>query len=131
VFINNSIYGMTGGQMAPTTLVGMKSTTSPKGRNLQSEGAPLKMCEILSQLDSPRYVARFALNNVANINKAKAGIKKAFQYQQEGKGFCFVELLSNCPTNWGLSPLASLAWMEENTMRQFPLGVFKDEGVKL
>jgi len=131
VFINNSIYGMTGGQMAPTTLTGMKATTSPLGRNPKEEGYPMMMCELLSQLEAPYYIARFALNSVAGVTKAKAGIKKAFQYQLEGKGFCFVELLSNCPTNWGLSPLASLEWMEQNTLPVFPQGVFKDGGVRV
>jgi 2-oxoglutarate ferredoxin oxidoreductase subunit beta len=131
IFINNSIYGMTGGQMAPTTLVNMKSTTSPKGRNPKVEGYPMKMCEILSQLDAPYYIARFILNTPQNILKAKAGIYKAFSFQKEEKGFCFIELLSNCPTNWGLSPLASLDWMVENTLPVFPLGIFKDGGIRV
>ena len=128
LFINNSIYGMTGGQMAPTTLTGMRATTAPRGRNPQSEGFPMKMCEILSQLEAPYYIARFSLNSAANINQAKAGIQKAFKYQLEGRGFCFIELLSNCPTNWGVSPLDSLKWMEQNTMPIFPLSVFRDRG---
>lgn len=131
VFINNSIYGMTGGQMAPTTLVDMKATTSPKGRDPKTEGYPMKMCEILSQLDAPYYIARFALNTPQNILKAKAGIKKAFEAQSECKGFCLIELLSNCPTNWGVTPLKSLEWMEQNTMPVFPLGIFKEDGVRV
>jgi 2-oxoglutarate ferredoxin oxidoreductase subunit beta len=131
VFVNNSIYGMTGGQMAPTTLEGMKTSTSPTGRAPKTEGYPMKMCEILSQLDAPHYIARFALNSPPNVIKAKAGIKKAFTYQLEGKGFCFIELLTNCPTNMGMTPLQSLEWMEQNSMPVFPLGTFKDGGVRV
>lgn len=126
IFVNNSIYGMTGGQMAPTTLVGMKSTTSPRGRDPQTEGYPIKMCEIISQLTSPAYVARFSVDTPANINKAKEGLRKAFQNQIDGKGFSFVEILSNCPTNWGMSPLATLDFIKDLTMKEFPLGVFRD-----
>ncbi len=131
IFVNNSIYGMTGGQMAPTTLTGMKATTSPLGRNPLTEGFPMKMCEILSQLEAPHYIARFALNTPGGILKAKAGIKKSFEAQLAGKGFCFVELLSNCPTNWGLTPLDSLEWMKTNTLPVFPLGTFKEEGQRV
>ena len=131
VFINNSIYGMTGGQMAPTTLEGMKTSTSPKGRDETTEGYPMNMCGILAQLDAPYYIARFALNSPQNVLKAKAGLKKAFMAQLEGKGFCFIELLTNCPTNWGLTSLKSLEWMEQNTMPAFPLGAFKDGGVRV
>jgi 2-oxoglutarate ferredoxin oxidoreductase subunit beta len=125
VFINNSIYGMTGGQLAPTTLVGQKSTTTAQGRNPKDVGYPMKMCELISQLEAPRYVARRALDSVANIVQAKQALKKAFQIQLDGKGFSFVELLSNCPTNWGLSQRESLEWMRANTMQYFPLGEFK------
>jgi 2-oxoglutarate ferredoxin oxidoreductase subunit beta len=130
IFINNSIYGMTGGQMAPTTLVNMRASTAPAGRNPATDGHPMKLCELLSQLEAPCFIARFALNTPQNTMKAKAGIKKAFSTQLEGRGFCFIELLSNCPTNWGVTPLASLDWMTKNTMPVFPLGVFKDGGVK-
>ena len=130
IFINNSIYGMTGGQMALTTLVNMRASTAPAGRNPATDGHPMKLCELLSQLEAPCFIARFALNTPQNIKKAKAGIKKAFSIQMEGRGFCFIELLSNCPTNWGVTPLASLDWMTKNTMPVFPLGVFKDGGVK-
>lgn len=131
VFANNSTYGMTGGQMAPTTLVGQKSTTTPAGRCAEVDGYPTNMCEILSTLRAPSYIARCALNSPANIRKAKASIKKAFQYQLEGKAFSFVELLTNCPTNWGLAPLDTLKFMEQNTIPAFPLGVFRDveEGI--
>lgn len=127
VFVNNSIYGMTGGQMAPTTLVGMKSTTCPDGRNPDVDGCPIHMAELIAQMQSPVYSARFAMNTPAHINQAKAGLKKAFQNQLDGKGFSFVEILSNCPTNWGMSPLETLDFIEEQTMTEFPLGVFKDK----
>lgn len=126
IFANNSTYGMTGGQMAPTTLIGQKSTTTPLGRNPITEGYPIDMCAILNQLTAPVYIARCALNNPANVRKAKASIKKAFQYQIDGKGFAFVELLTNCVTNWGVTPLDSLKFIEEKTMPIFPLGVFRD-----
>jgi len=125
VFINNSTYGMTGGQMAPTTLIGQKTTTTPFGRNPDNEGYPMKMCEIISQLEAPVYVARFSLDTPANILKAKEGLRKAFEINLKGEGFCFVELLSICPTNWGLSPTKCVEWMKENTMKTFPVGVFK------
>jgi len=125
-YINNGTYGMTGGQMAPTTLVGQKSTTTPEGRNPAETGYPMMMCEILSQLRAPRYIARFSLDCPANVIQAKKGLRKSFELQRAGKGFTFVELLSNCPTNWGLSPLECLDWMRENTMKVFPLGVFRD-----
>jgi Pyruvate:ferredoxin oxidoreductase and related 2-oxoacid:ferredoxin oxidoreductases, beta subunit len=122
IFINNSTYGMTGGQMAPTTLVGQKATTAPLGRNPAETGYPMKMCEILSQLEAPKYIARFALDCPANILKAKKGIRKAFGMQMAGKGFTFVELLSNCPTNWGMPALECMDWMRENTMKVFSPG---------
>lgn len=126
-FVNNSIYGMTGGQMAPTTLVGMKTTTTPEGRKPATEGYPMRMCEIISQLTSPKFVARYAVDTPANIRKAKSGIKKALENQIEGKGFSFVEILSNCPTNWGMSPVDTLKFIKQQTMEEFPLKVFKDE----
>jgi 2-oxoglutarate ferredoxin oxidoreductase subunit beta len=126
IFVNNSIYGMTGGQMAPTTLVGQKTTTCPSGRNPETEGYPMKMAELIAQLTSPVYVARFAVNTPSNINKAKVGIRKAFSKQLEGKGFSLVEILANCPTNWGISPLDTLDYIENHTMKEFPLGIFKD-----
>lgn len=126
IFVNNSIYGMTGGQMAPTTLVGQKATTCPNGRNPETEGYPMKMAELIAQLRSVAYSARFAVDTPANINKAKAGIKKAFQNQLDGKGFSFVEILSNCPTNWGMTPLETLNFIKEQTMTEFPLGIYKE-----
>lgn len=128
VFANNSTYGMTGGQLAPTTLVGQKSTTTPRGRDALVDGYPTNMCELLSTLKAPSYIARCALNSPANIRKAKESILTAFRYQLEGRAFSFVELLTNCPTNWGMSPLDTLKFMEENTIPAFPLGVFRDIG---
>ena len=130
IFINNAIYGMTGGQMAPTTLVGQKSTTCIYGRDPDTMGYPLRMCELIKELEAPVYVARFSLNNPANIRKAKAGIKKAMQNQVEGLGFSFVELLTNCPTNWHMSPVKTLEFMEQHTMKYFPCGVFVDKTAK-
>ena len=125
VFVNNSIYGMTGGQMAPTTLIGQRATTCPEGRDASKTGYPMRMAELIADLEAPVYVARFALNTAANVLKAKSGLEKAFRNQMEGKGYSFVELLSNCPTNWGLSPEESLKWITEKTIPYFPLGEFK------
>lgn len=125
IFVNNSIYGMTGGQMAPTTLVGQKATTAQDGRNPQREGYPMKMCEILSQLEAPVFIARCALDTPAHIREAKKALRQGFQNQIDKKGFSFIELMSNCPTNWGMSAEESIKWMEENTLKTFPLGVFK------
>ena len=126
IFINNSTYGMTGGQMAPTTLVGMKATTAPFGRKAEDVGYPLHMCEILNQLGAPTYLARVSCDSSPNVIKTKAAIKKAFQNQIDGKGFSLVEIMSACPTNWGLSPLDSIKFMREKTMVEFPLGVYRD-----
>ncbi len=127
IFANNGIYGMTGGQMAPTTLIGQKSTTSPGGRTVAQAGYPIRMAEQIAALEAPVYVARFALNTPANILKAKAGIEKAFRIQMEGKGYSFVELLTNCPTNWGVSPEESLEWITQKTIPYFPLGELKKD----
>lgn len=129
IFSSNSTYGMTGGQMAPTSLEGQKTTTTPKGRNGNTEGYPMNMCAIINALKAPSYIARCALNSPANVRKAKACIKKAFQNQLDGKPFSFVELLSNCPTNWGLAPIDTFKFIEENTMKEFPLGIFRDREV--
>ena len=125
IFVNNGIYGMTGGQMAPTTMLGVKTTTTPYGRDIHEHGAPLHMCEILSQLEAPAYIARVTAADVPNAKKAKAAVKKAFQYQLEGKGFSFVEFVSNCPTNWGMSPVESLDHVHNVIMKEFPLGEFR------
>ena len=127
IFVNNAIYGMTGGQMAPTTLPGQKTQTSPYGRDVEKVGYPVKVCEMLSQVDGATYLERVAVNNVANVKKAKAAIKKAFQNQIDGKGFSLVEVLSTCPTNWGLAPDKAIGWLEENMLPYYPLGVYKDK----
>lgn len=129
IFINNGIYGMTGGQMAPTTLVSQHSTTTVNGRNPNNEGYPIRMSEIISQLEAPSYVARFALHTPQNVIKAKKGIKKAFKNQINNKGYSFVELLSNCPTNWKMNPKETIKYINENTIPYFPLGVFVDKEV--
>ncbi len=125
IFINNAIYGMTGGQMAPTTLAGQVTTTSPYGRDVAHCGSPVKVSEMLSQLDGPSYIERVALNNVKNVKAAKKAVKKAFQNQIDKKGFSLVEMLSTCATNWGMSPVESMKWLEDNMIPYYPLGVFK------
>ncbi len=127
IFVNNAIYGMTGGQMAPTTLPNQVTQTSPYGRDTNTVGFPLKVCELLSNVDGATYLERVAVNNVKNIKNAKKAIKKAFTYQTEGKGFTLIEVLSTCPTNWGLSPVNALKWLEENMIPYYPLGVYKDK----
>ena len=126
IFINNAIYGMTGGQMAPTTLVGQKATTAPFGRDPKQHGYPVHICELLATLKAPAYLERVTCVDAPNIMKTKAAIKKAFQNQIDGKGFSLVEIMSACPTNWGLSPLDSIKFMREKTMVEFPLGVYRD-----
>ncbi len=126
IFINNAIYGMTGGQMAPTTLVGQKATTAPYGRQKEFMGMPIRMAELLSTLDGTAYAERCTLTDIPNINKAKRAIKKAFQLQMDGAGFTFVELLSTCPTNWGKTPLNAITWLKENMIPYYPLGVYRD-----
>ena len=127
IFVNNGIYGMTGGQMAPTTLVGMKATTAPQGRDPKEHGYPMHMCEILNQLTAPYYLERTSCNNPANVSKTKAAIKKAFQNQLDGKGFSMVEIVTSCPTNWGLDPIEALDFLENNMLKEFPLGVVRDK----
>jgi len=130
IFINNTIYGMTGGQMAPTTLVGQVATTAPKGRNEKLQGNPINVSEMLSQLKSTKYIERVSVDTPQNVMKAKKAIKKAFQNQIDGVGFSFIEVLSICPTNWGVEPLKALEFLRTKMMTQYPLGVFKDEGKK-
>ncbi|MDR0855524.1 MAG: 2-oxoglutarate oxidoreductase [Christensenellaceae bacterium] len=125
IFINNAIYGMTGGQMAPTTLLGQKSTTSQAGRSAILNGYPVKMSEMLATLDGATYIERCALNDAPNVLKAKKAIKKAFQNQKDGKGFSMVELLSTCPTNWGMTPENACDFVKNEMSKIFPLGVFK------
>lgn len=127
IFVNNGIYGMTGGQLAPTTLVGMKATTAPKGRDPKEHGYPMHVCEILNQLTAPYYLERTSCNNPTNVAKTKAAIRKAFQNQLDGKGFSMVEIVTSCPTNWGLDPLEALDFLEEKMLREFPLGVIRDK----
>ena len=127
IFINNGIYGMTGGQMAPTTLVGMKATTAPKGRDPKEHGYPMHMCEILDQLKAPVYLERTSCNNPVNVTRTKKAIKKAFQNQLDGKGFSMVEIVTTCPTNWGLDALKALDYLEEKMLAEFPLGVIRDK----
>ncbi len=126
IFVNNCIYGMTGGQMAPTTLIGQVTETSPYGRDPKLAGYPVRVSEMLSTLTGAYYVERVSVDTVPNIIKAKKAIKKAFQNQLEGKGFSLIEVLSICPTNWGLSPSESMKWLRENMIPYYPLGVKKD-----
>lgn len=130
-FVNNAIYGMTSGQMAPTSLINQVTTTSPFGRKPELHGFPIKVCEMLATLQGSVFVERVAVNNVANIKKAKKAIKKAFQVQQAGLGFAIVELLSTCPTNWGMNPSKSLEWLEENMIPFYPLENFKGEDLEV
>ena len=124
-FINNGIYGMTGGQMAPTTLIGQRSTTSVDGRSKELTGMPLKVSEMIATLDGAVYVERVALNTPANVRKAKAAIRRAFDIQDKRLGFTFVEFLSTCPTNWGLTPVDAMGWVKEKMMPYYPLGIYK------
>lgn len=126
IFINNAIYGMTGGQMAPTSLVGQKTTTSPYGRDATLQGTPMMMSEMLSQLEGAAYIERVSLHNVPNILKAGRAIKKAFQTQLDGKGFSMIEVLSTCPTNWGMTPQDALDFVAKEMVEQYPLGVKKE-----
>ncbi len=126
IFVNNAIYGMTGGQMAPTTLIGQKATTSPLGRDVERNGNPIRVSEMLATLDGPAYIARVSVHDVKHIMEAKKAIKKAFEYQIAGKGFTLVEVLSTCPTNWGKTPEEALKWLEENMIPVYPLGVKKE-----
>ena len=126
IFINNAIYGMTGGQMAPTTLPGQVTQTTPYGRDTKTQGHPIRVSELLSTTSGAAYIERVSIDCVKNINAAKKAIKKAFQTQLEGKGFSLVEVISNCPTNWGLSPVESIKWLQENMLPYYPLGVYCD-----
>ena len=130
IFINNAIYGMTGGQMAPTSLPGQVTQTSPYGRDVNLCGYPVKICEMLSELDGPEYLERVTVNSVKQIKNAKRAIKKAFQNQIDGKGFSLVEVISSCPTNWGMTPQAALKWIDEKMIPYYPLGVYKDRSAE-
>ena len=128
IFINNGIYGMTGGQMAPTTLEGMKSTTSPFGRDVATMGAPLKITELIAQLPGTYYVTRQSVHKPGNVRKAKKAIQKGFEYQKLNKGTCFIEIVSNCPSNWKMTPIESNKWLDENMLPFYPLGDIKVPG---
>ena len=126
IFVNNAIYGMTGGQMAPTSLPGQVTQTSPYGRDTDLCGWPIRVCELLATLEGPEYVERVAVNTVKNVNHAKKAILKAFRNQVENRGFSLIEVLSSCPTNWGMTPVKALEWVDTNMIPYYPLGVFKD-----
>ena len=126
IFINNAIYGMTGGQMAPTSLPGQVTQTSPYGRDVKACGYPVRVCEMLATLDGPEYLERVAVNNIKNIKAAGKAIRKAFQNQIDGKGFSLIEVISACPTNWGMTPQKALEWIDEKMIPYYPLGVYKD-----
>ena len=127
IFINNAIYGMTGGQMAPTTMIGQKATTCQTGRNPLINGNPINVSEMLSQLVGPAYIERVSTHDLKNVIKTKKAIKKALQYQLDGKGFSMVEVLSTCPTNWKMSPIEAADYIKNEMTKIFPLGVFKDK----
>ena len=127
IFVNNAIYGMTGGQMAPTSLPGQVTQTSPYGRDVKTAGYPIKVAELLSSLDAPYYIERVAVNNVKNVKHAAKAIEKAFQNQIDGKGFSLIEVISACPTNWGLTAQKALEWVDEKMIPYYPLGVYKDK----
>ncbi len=131
IFINNAIYGMTSGQMAPTTLIGQVTTTSPFGRKPELHGYPVKVCELLSTLEGAVYVERVSLHDVKNIKNAKSAIKKAFKVQAAGLGFSIVEVLSSCPTNWGINPVGALEWIKDKMITVYPLGNFKGKDLEV
>ena len=130
IFVNNAIYGMTGGQMAPTSLPGQVTQTSPYGRDTAHCGFPVRVSEMLAQLEGPEYIERVAVNNVKNIRNAKKAIEKAFRNQVEKKGFSLIEVVSTCPTNWGLTPTDALKWVDEKMLPYYPLGVYKDRSAE-
>ncbi|MEA1964356.1 MAG: thiamine pyrophosphate-dependent enzyme [Candidatus Aerophobetes bacterium] len=127
IFINNAVYGMTGGQMAPTTLIGQRTTTTTRGRDPKTAGYPIRVCEMLSQLEGPTYIERVTVDTPQHVMKTKRAIKKAFENQINGDGFSLVEVLSACPTGWGLPPEEAVRWLQENLMEFYPLGVYKDK----
>lgn len=131
IFVNNAIYGMTGGQMAPTTLIGQKATTCQNGRTVEQAGMPIRMSELLSTLDGCVYAARVCVTDIPNITKAKKAVKTALEKQMNGEGFTFVEFLSTCPTNWGMTPVEAIKWLRENMVPYYPLGIIKDKGMEV
>ena len=130
IFINNAIYGMTGGQMAPTTLIGQRATTAPLGRTKEQAGMPMRVAEMLSALDGLVYAERVCVTDIPHLNKAKKAIKKAFQKQMAGEGFTFIEVLATCPTNWGMEALEANQWLLANMAAYYPLGVIKEQEVQ-
>ncbi|MEN6417752.1 MAG: thiamine pyrophosphate-dependent enzyme [Clostridiaceae bacterium] len=130
IFVNNAIYGMTGGQMAPTSLPGQVTQTSPYGRDVTQCGYPIRVCEMLSQLEGPEYLERVTVNSVKTVRAAKKAIEKEFRNQIEGKGFSLIEVLSACPTNWGMTPQDALQWIDDKMIPYYPLGVYKDRSGK-
>ena len=130
IFVNNAIYGMTGGQMAPTSLPGQVTQTSPYGRDVNHCGWPIRVCEMLATLEGPEYVARVAVNNVKNVKAAGKAIRKAFQNQIDRKGFSLIEVVSACPTNWGMTPQKALEWVESDMLPYYPLGVYMDRSAE-
>ena len=127
IFINNAIYGMTGGQMAPTTLVGQRATTAPAGRTVEQAGMPIRVSEMLATLEGLAYAERVCVTDIPSLNRAKNAIRKAFRMQMEGKGFTFIEVLAACPTNWGMDIVEANQWLKENMAAYYPLGVIKDK----
>ncbi len=125
IFVNNAVYGMTSGQMAPTTLVGQKTTTSPRGRSVEGQGYPIRMSEMLATLQTPAYIARVAVTDPGKVHRAKLAIRKAFRTQLEGKAFSLVEIISTCPVNWGMTPNEAIAWANQNMLAYYPLGEIK------
>ena len=130
IFINNTTYGMTGGQMAPTTLPGQVTQTTPYGRNPDVEGFPVRVCEMVSTLSGVALAERVTVTDPANIRKAKAAIRKGFEFQKNKQGFSLIEVLSTCPTNWGLSPVEAIKWLKDNMVPYYPLGVFKEGAIR-
>ncbi len=127
IFVNNAIYGMTGGQMAPTTLLGQRTTTSPEGRSEKENGAPLRISELMATIPGATYIERVSVHNPQHVNKARKALKKAFTIQKEKKGFTLIEFISTCPVNWGMTPKDAIDWAVDNMIPYFPLGVFKDK----
>ncbi|PIE99010.1 MAG: 2-oxoglutarate oxidoreductase [Treponema sp.] len=130
IFVNNAIYGMTGGQMAPTTLIGQKTTTSPFGREQRTTGLPLRISEIMAQVPGAAYIERVSAHDPKHLRLAKKAVKKAFEYQLAGKGFSLVEFIGTCPVNWGIPPVEALAWAKDNMIPYYPLGIYKDLGAE-
>jgi 2-oxoglutarate ferredoxin oxidoreductase subunit beta len=126
IFINNAIYGMTGGQMAPTSLPNQVTQTSPYGRDVTTAGYPVRVCELLQSLDGVAYAARVTVDTPKHVRQAKKAIEKSFRYQMEGRGYSIVEVVSTCPTNWGMTPQGAFDWMRKNMLPYYPLGVYRD-----